>query len=136
MPRMTLDKALERNGTKMRFKSWGRIIKGSALALFVALFAVLIFPISGARRISVSVSPSSSTLAAAQTQLTIEKSAEPPINGTALDSEIERVQTLIKEISAAIANPGTPMAAVIKKNIERAELEGYLKGIRYKAEPR
>jgi len=75
-------------------------------------------------------------LAATQAQPAIEKSAEPPINGAALESEIERVANLVKEISAAIANPGTPMSAVIKKNIERAELDGYLKGIRYKFEPR
>src|SRR5258708_1644940 len=52
----------------MKFKFWGRMTKDSALTLFVVLFAVAIFPISGARGISVSVSPSSSTLDAGQTQ--------------------------------------------------------------------
>ena len=71
-------------------------------------------------------------LAAVQSRQEIEKSAAPPANDAALASEVARVENLIKETSAAIANPGTPMSAVIKKNIERAELEGYLKGIRHK----
>ena len=49
----------------------------------------------------------------------------------ALTKEIERVEGLIKEISDLIENPSTELSTVIRKNVERAELESYLKGIRF-----
>jgi hypothetical protein len=73
----------------------------------------------------------SALLAAAQAEPA--KKAEPAVAAAAVASEIERVQALVKEISASIANPGTPMSTVMRKSVERAELEGYLKGIRYAA---
>jgi hypothetical protein len=76
------------------------------------------------------------TLAVAQAHKEIEKSAEPPANTAALAKEIERVQTLIKEISSIIEDPSTELSTVIRKNVERAELEAYLKGIRYAFEGR
>ncbi len=51
-----------------------------------------------------------------------------PSNVTA---EVERVQGLIKEISAMIEDPSTSLSAVIRKNVERPELESYLRGIQY-----
>jgi chromosome segregation ATPase len=53
------------------------------------------------------------------------------INSDALNAEIHRVEGLIKEISDLIDNPSTELTTVIRKNVERAELESYLKGIRF-----
>jgi predicted nuclease with TOPRIM domain len=54
-----------------------------------------------------------------------------PVNSEAVTMEISRVEGLIKEISALIENPATELSTVIRKNVERAELESYLKGIRF-----
>jgi hypothetical protein len=54
-----------------------------------------------------------------------------PVNSEALTKEITRVEGLIKEISDLIENPATELSTVIRKNVERAELESYLKGIRF-----
>jgi chromosome segregation ATPase len=48
-----------------------------------------------------------------------------------LNKEMERVEGLIKEISALIDDPATDLSTVIRKNVERAEFESYLKGIRF-----
>jgi chromosome segregation ATPase len=52
-------------------------------------------------------------------------------NSAALTKEIERVEGLVKQISDLIENPVTELSTVIRKNVERAELESYLKGIRF-----
>lgn len=75
-------------------------------------------------------------LAAAEANKEIEKKAEPPANTAALAEEIERVEQLIKEISAVIEDPATELSTVIRKNVERAELQAYLRGIRYAFEGR
>ena len=49
----------------------------------------------------------------------------------ALSGEIQRVEGLIKEISSLIDDPTTELSTVIRKNVERAELESYVKGIRF-----
>jgi len=59
------------------------------------------------------------------------KAATPLANTEALTAEMERVQGLIKEISDLIEDPATELSTVIRKNVERAELESYLKGIRF-----
>jgi chromosome segregation ATPase len=59
------------------------------------------------------------------------KPATPLANTEALTAEMERVQGLIQEISALIEDPATDLSTVIRKNVERAELESYLKGIRF-----
>jgi chromosome segregation ATPase len=59
------------------------------------------------------------------------KPASPTQNNEALTQEIERVDGLIKEISALIEDPATELSTVIRKNVERSELESYLKGIRF-----
>jgi chromosome segregation ATPase len=51
--------------------------------------------------------------------------------GQALGGEIERVERLVKEITALIEDPTTDLSTVIRKNVERAELESYLRGIRF-----
>jgi|GEM_PF-1575317 len=48
--------------------------------------------------------------------------------------EIVRIGAKIKEISAVIEDPATELAVVIRKNVERSELESYIKGIRFVVE--
>jgi hypothetical protein len=49
----------------------------------------------------------------------------------AVQAEILRVEGLVKEITALIENPTSELSIVIRKNVERAELESYVKGIRF-----
>ena len=53
------------------------------------------------------------------------------INSEVLAKEIERVEGLVKQITELIENPATELSTVIRKNVERAEFESYLKGIRF-----
>src|SRR5262249_2282712 len=53
------------------------------------------------------------------------------INRDTVTGEIERVEHLIKEISSLIEDPATELSTVIRKNVQRAELESYLKGIQF-----
>ena len=46
-------------------------------------------------------------------------------------SEVTRVEESIQSISAIIDAPETELSIVIRKNVERAELEAYLRGIRF-----
>lgn len=46
-------------------------------------------------------------------------------------AEVEKVEALIKQISVLIEDSSTELSTVIRKNVERAELESYLKGIRF-----
>jgi chromosome segregation ATPase len=55
----------------------------------------------------------------------------PSMETQALESEIARVESQLTEIIAIIDNPSTELSAVIRKNVEKAELESYLKGILY-----
>jgi len=48
-----------------------------------------------------------------------------------LQSEVHRVEESIRSISAIIDAPETELSLVIRKNVERAELEAYLKGIKF-----
>ena len=59
------------------------------------------------------------------------QAAKPSMNSPALNNEIDRVQVLIKTLSDLIEDPASELSIVIRKNVERAELEAYLKGIRY-----
>lgn len=47
--------------------------------------------------------------------------------------EVARAEDLIQQISAVIDDPAVELSIVIRKNVERAELESYLKGIRFAA---
>jgi chromosome segregation ATPase len=51
----------------------------------------------------------------------------------AIEGEIARVEGQLHEIVALIENPDTELSTVIKKNVEKAELEAYLKGILFSA---
>jgi len=52
-------------------------------------------------------------------------------NADAVSAEVARVQTMIVEIGKRIDDPATDLSTVIRKNVERAELNAYLKGIQY-----
>ena len=45
--------------------------------------------------------------------------------------EAARIETAIQEISLAIENPETELSAIIRKNVERAQLDAYLRGLRF-----
>jgi hypothetical protein len=62
---------------------------------------------------------------------TTSKPGTTSVNSEALSKEVERVEALVKQITDLIENPATELSTVIRKNVERAELESYLKGIRY-----
>ena len=68
---------------------------------------------------------------AAMKAATASKSGTSSINTESLSKEVERVEGLVKQITELIENPATELSTVIRKNVERAELESYLKGIRY-----
>jgi chromosome segregation ATPase len=78
------------------------------------------------------------TLAEAEKAMAAAKAAASAVkpvgaitNLEGLNQEMQRVEGLIKEISKLIEDPATELSAVIRKNVERAELESYLKGIRF-----
>ena len=79
----------------------------------------------------------SQALAARQAveQALAKKTKAPPapagVDPTAMAKEMERVEGVISQISTLIDDPGTELSTVIRKNVERAELESYLKGIRF-----
>jgi predicted nuclease with TOPRIM domain len=52
-------------------------------------------------------------------------------NASAINAEVARVQTMILELGKRIEDPSTDLSTVIRKNVERAELHAYLKGIQY-----
>jgi hypothetical protein len=52
-------------------------------------------------------------------------------NTDAINAEVARVQRMVAEIAKRIEDPATDLSTVIRKNVERAELNAYLKGIQY-----
>jgi len=48
-----------------------------------------------------------------------------------LSREIARVERLIKDISIVIEDPDAEFPIVIQKDVERSELESYVRGIRF-----
>jgi len=58
-------------------------------------------------------------------------SASKPENASGVQAEVERVQNLISEIGRKIDDPATDLSTVIRKNVERAELNAYLRGIEF-----
>jgi chromosome segregation ATPase len=51
------------------------------------------------------------------------------VNTSALDAEVARIEEMIATIARLIDDPDTELSTVIRKNVERAELDAYLKGI-------
>jgi len=49
----------------------------------------------------------------------------------AIAAEVRRVEAKIQQIVALIDDPETELSTVIRKNVEKAELDAYLKGILY-----
>jgi hypothetical protein len=54
-------------------------------------------------------------------------------DGDSILGEITRVEGLIQAISQIVEDPETELSIVIRKNVERAELESYLRGLRFKS---
>lgn len=61
----------------------------------------------------------------------IAKSDSDVLSKDRILAEVARVETMIQEIVALIDNPETELATVIRLNVEKAELDAYLKGIRF-----
>lgn len=61
----------------------------------------------------------------------MEASVNQSVATETFQAEVARVETLIQAISAIIDAPETELSLVIRKNVERAELESYLRGIRF-----
>ena len=53
------------------------------------------------------------------------------MHADALHAEVARIEGLIEGISRAIEDPDTELSVVIRKNAERAELDSYLRGVRF-----
>jgi len=70
------------------------------------------------------------TEAAAAAAAAAEKAAS--LAPTSKD-EVARAQAKLAEVTAIIDDPATELSVVIRKNVEKLELEAYLKGLRYKA---
>lgn len=69
--------------------------------------------------------------AAAQSKAEPDKqtASGPTIATDTLNAELARVKSMIEGIARLIDNPDTELSTVIRKNVERAELDAYLKGI-------
>jgi len=69
-------------------------------------------------------------------QLDVERAKLAPehlrVAEEAVEAEVARVEALIREVNNVIDNPDTELSVVIRKNAERAELESYLKGLRFR----
>jgi chromosome segregation ATPase len=51
------------------------------------------------------------------------------LDQSTIAAEVSRVEALINEIVTVIDNPETDLSTIIRKNVEKAELDAYLKGI-------
>lgn len=51
------------------------------------------------------------------------------VNAETISAEVARVEGLLTQIIAIIDDPDTELSTVIRKNVEKAELDSYLKGI-------
>lgn len=72
----------------------------------------------------------SSSLESERQRLTAAHEQTPSQMDTAhITAEVKRVEGLIEQIVQIIDNPDTELATIIRKNVEKAELDSYLKGI-------
>jgi SMC interacting uncharacterized protein involved in chromosome segregation len=69
--------------------------------------------------------------AARAASASISKVASATSDAEALSKEMERIEGQVKQITVLIEDPATELSTVIRKNVERAELEAYLKGLRF-----
>jgi chromosome segregation ATPase len=52
-------------------------------------------------------------------------------NTETISAEVARIEKQLAEIMAIVENPATELSMVIRKNVEKAELDAYLRGILY-----
>jgi len=52
-------------------------------------------------------------------------------NTESISAEVARIETQLAEIIEIVENPATELSMVIRKNVEKAELDAYLRGILY-----
>ena len=72
----------------------------------------------------------SSTLEVERTRLSAAPQATSTgIDAAAISAEVSRVEAQLSQIIAIIDDPDTELSTVIRKNVEKAELDSYLKGI-------
>src|SRR5207248_901712 len=83
---------------------------------------------SGAKRKSFRQS-SSSLLEAERARSSAREATHSGLDEKDIAAEVSRVESLIKEIVALIDNPETELSTIIRKNVQKAELDAYLKGI-------
>ena len=50
----------------------------------------------------------------------------------AVDEEVTRVEGLIQNILRVVEDPDTELSTIIRKNVERTELEAYIRGLRFR----
>jgi chromosome segregation ATPase len=64
-----------------------------------------------------------------------EARSDEPKNGArhSVSAEEARIEALMQQLSTLIDDPATELAIVIRKTVERAQLDFYLKGLRYAA---
>ena len=46
-----------------------------------------------------------------------------------ISAEVAKVEVQLSEIGKIVDNPNTELSTVIRKNVEKAELDAYLRGI-------
>ena len=63
------------------------------------------------------------------TEITQAKDSSGGANSDAISKELTRVEAMIRDIVELIDDPATELSTVIRKNVEKAELDAYLKGI-------
>ncbi len=63
------------------------------------------------------------------TEITQAKDSSGGVNSDAISKELTRVEAMIRDIVELIDDPATELSTVIRKNVEKAELDAYLKGI-------
>jgi hypothetical protein len=72
----------------------------------------------------------SALLEAERTRLVAAQADGPSgVDARAITAEVSRVERLRSEVIAVIDNPDTELSTVIRKNVEKAELDAYMKGI-------
>jgi hypothetical protein len=53
------------------------------------------------------------------------------VSSTKIQEEITRVEGTLAEVTKLIDDPASALSTVMRKNLEKAEIESYLKGIRF-----
>jgi predicted nuclease with TOPRIM domain len=51
------------------------------------------------------------------------------LNNETISAEVAKIEKQLTEILAIVDNPNTELSTVIRKNVEKAELDAYLRGI-------